>query len=265
MTVLRWTALLVGCSVSFALPGAGASPEQTEPRIDLALRNLPLPPPVDGLYGLPDGGSRGRQLYLQQLTREAQAQGLPPALADAVASVESGYDSNARGTAGEIGLMQILPSTAAMLGHTGGIVELLKPETNIRYGVLYLAQAWRLANGDLCRSLMKYRAGHGEERMSPLSLQYCARARAHLASVGSALADAPVPAAVVDLPVAAPGSAPAKRSIQLASIPTGDAVAPGRQRTRSAADSRRFWAAHEARIRKISARLESRWRKTAQN
>ena len=101
--------------------------------------------------------------------------------------------------------------------------------------------------------------------MSPLSLQYCARARAHLASVGSALADAPVPAAVSDLPAPTPGTGPAKRTIQLASIPTGDAVALGRKRHRSAADSRRFWAAHEARIRMISAKLESRWRKTAQN
>jgi len=37
---------------------------------------------------------------------------------------------------------------------------------NIHYGVTYLSQAWRLANGDLCRALMKYRAGHGEEMMS---------------------------------------------------------------------------------------------------
>ena len=181
MTVLRWTALLVGCSVSFPLPSAGASPEQTEPRIDLALRNLPLPPSVDGLYGLPDGRNRGRQLYLEQLTREAQAQGLPPALADAVASVESGYDSNARGMAGEIGLMQILPSTAAMLGHTGRNNRVAEARDQHPLRRPLPRSASRLANGDLCRSLMKYRAGHGEERMSPLSLQYCARARARLA------------------------------------------------------------------------------------
>src|SRR3954463_6379710 len=151
ITMLRSAALLVGCSALATAPSAGASPDPAAPRIESALRDLPLPPPVGPLSGLSDAGPRGRQLYLERLTREAEAQGLPPALADAVATVESGYDSNARGTAGEVGLMQILPSTAAMLGHTGGIVELLKPETNIRYGVLYLAQAWRLTNGDLCR------------------------------------------------------------------------------------------------------------------
>jgi hypothetical protein len=41
---------------------------------------------------------------------------------------------------------------------------------------------------------MKYRAGHGEERMSERSVEYCRRARAHLAAIGSPLANAPVPA-----------------------------------------------------------------------
>src|SRR4029453_10151459 len=36
---------------------------------------------------------------------------------------------------------------------------------------------------------MKYRAGWGEERMSPLSVEYCRRARSHLAAIGSPLAD----------------------------------------------------------------------------
>jgi len=59
------------------------------------------------------------------------------------------------------------------------------PEVNVQYGVKYLARAWRLAGGDLCRALMKYRAGHGEVRMTALSAEYCRRARAHLALVGA--------------------------------------------------------------------------------
>ena len=60
-----------------------------------------------------------------------------------------------------------------MLGHSGTIADLHEPSTNIRYGVRYLAEAWRLANGDLCLALMKYRAGHGEERFSERSAEYC--------------------------------------------------------------------------------------------
>src|SRR5215216_3943946 len=62
-------------------------------------------------------------------------------------------------------------------------------ETNVRLGVAYLARAWQLAKGDVCRALMKYRAGWGEERMTPLSVDYCRRARSHMAALGSPLAD----------------------------------------------------------------------------
>src|SRR5215207_5699174 len=88
---------------------------------------------------------------------------------------------------------QRCPQTALLLGYKGPLTGLYEPETNVRLGVRYLAEAWRLANGDLCRALMKYRAGHGEERFSERSAEYCRRARAHLASVDSPLATAPVP------------------------------------------------------------------------
>ncbi len=99
-------------------------------------------------------------------------------------AVESGYNPAAIGGVGEIGLMQILPSTAHMLGFTGSTSELAVPETNIHYGVTYLAQAWRLAGGDLCTAVMKYRAGHGESRFSFLSVNYCLAVRAKLVARG---------------------------------------------------------------------------------
>jgi len=179
------------------------------------------------------------------LEREARKRGLPPDIADAVAAIESGYDSSAVGGVGEIGLMQVRPSTAAMLGFDGDANELAKPEVNIRYGVTYLAQAWRLANGDLCRALMKYRAGHGEEVMTPLSVQYCGRARAHLASVGSAFADAASVPLVTD-PIL-PGPRAARRG----------------PRIRTGSVSAAFWAAHEARVRAITNRVHAKWRRMA--
>jgi soluble lytic murein transglycosylase-like protein len=110
-----------------------------------------------------------RKTYQALIKREAEKNGLPTDIADAVAAIESGYDPGAIGSVGEIGLMQVRPETAAMLGFKGDLTELAKPDVNIHYGVTYLSQAWRLANGDLCRALMKYRAGHGEEMMSALS------------------------------------------------------------------------------------------------
>jgi soluble lytic murein transglycosylase-like protein len=90
--------------------------------------------------------------------KEARRLGLAPEIAEAVMAVESSYNPGAIGGAGEIGLMQILPSTARMLGFTGTPSELAVPATNVHYGVTYLAEAWRLAGGDLCTAVMKYRA-----------------------------------------------------------------------------------------------------------
>ena len=130
----------------------------------------------------------GRTHYLPLIIREATAQGIPPELADAVAMVETGYRPDAVGSSGEIGLMQVMPATARQLGFYGTTIELADPATNIALGVRYLARAWMLGGGDICRSLMKYRAGLGQETMTPLSAGYCTRAIAWLGSTGSSLA-----------------------------------------------------------------------------
>jgi soluble lytic murein transglycosylase-like protein len=125
-----------------------------------------------------------RAIYRALIEKEAARAALAPEIAEAVMAVESGYNPGAIGGVGEIGLMQILPSTARMLGFAGTNADLAAPETNIHYGVTYLAQAWRLAGGDLCTAVMKYRAGHGETRFSFLSVNYCLAVRAKLAARG---------------------------------------------------------------------------------
>src|SRR5215207_3039540 len=128
-----------------------------------AFPTLPLPPAIEGLIGIPQTYTPPRSTYLALITREAEQRGLPAALADAVTKVESGFNPNVVGGVGEVGLMQVRPQTAAMLGYTGDVTGLFDPETNVRFGVAYLARAWELARGDVCRTLMKYRAGWGEE------------------------------------------------------------------------------------------------------
>jgi hypothetical protein len=206
-----------------------------------------LPPGAGGASAAlaPEGGTAYRAL----IRKEAEKSGLPPDIADAVTAIESGYDPSAIGAAGEVGLMQVRPETALMLGFKGSAAELARPEVNIRYGVTYLGQAWRLANGDLCRTLMKYRAGHGEETMSPASAAYCSRAQAHLAQTGS--------------PYAAAGSSSV---LLLPSLPPPEMSAARRRgppKIRTAAASRAFWAAEEARVRAITARLKAKWRRMA--
>jgi hypothetical protein len=206
--------------------------------------------------------AQGRAALLALIARHAARAGLPPGIAEAVTAVESGFDPGAVGGVGEVGLMQIRPQTAFLLGYKGLVTGLFDPETNVRLGVEYLAQAWRLAGGDLCRTLMKYRAGHGEERMSPLSVEYCRRARGQLAAMGSPLAQGAAPG--IDSPLgraadmseeaktARPAAVAFEREVRLAR-----AQARSGRGTRTPADSRRFWTAHEARIRELMNRQGS--------
>ncbi len=128
--------------------------------------------------------SDDRASYLKLVKAEAAQQGLPSEIADSVMAVESGYNPGAIGTSGEIGLMQILPTTARMRGFAGSNLDLAVPETNIHFGVTYLAGAWRLAGGDICTAVMKYRAGYGETRFSYLSVNYCVAVRGKLRARG---------------------------------------------------------------------------------
>ncbi|GLK66493.1 lytic transglycosylase domain-containing protein [Hansschlegelia plantiphila] len=214
----------------------GATPARAvdEPKPDAA--------GVEGVTVAPVTETPSRAALVAIVRGEAAARGLPPDVAEAVAQIESGYQPSQVGGVGEIGLMQIRPSTAEMLGHTGGPIALFDPATNARYAVRYLADAWKLAGGDLCRALMKYRAGHNEERMSALSVAYCTRARAYLATRGSSLAGATIPAADFGVDTASAGS----------SVPF-----PVRRKGRpwTEADNDRFWAAQAVRIKALTAKI----------
>jgi soluble lytic murein transglycosylase-like protein len=179
----RFEALQATASAAEPDKSADTAPPDADPP------SLAAPSPVTGPAG-----------YRLLSALEAKRSGLAPEIADAVMQVESGYNPAAIGTSGEIGLMQILPSTARMLGFTGTDSDLAVPATNIHYGVMYLAQAWQLAGGDLCTAVMKYRAGHGETRFSYRSVDYCLAVRAKLFARGF-----PVTGSV---PVATFGDAP---------------------------------------------------------
>ena len=113
----------------------------------------------------------------------ASAYGVPVSLAEAVIQVESSYRPNARGSAGEIGLMQIKPATARLMGYSGSNDGLFHPETNIKFGMKYLAKAHRLGGGTVCGTILKYNAGHAAKRMNPVSSAYCSKVKRHLAGI----------------------------------------------------------------------------------
>jgi soluble lytic murein transglycosylase-like protein len=177
----RVIATLVLCSVVAASVAARAEPATDATADRDAASELPPKP------GVPPDRGDAHAYYRALAAKEAAQQGLAAEIAEAVMAVESGFNPGAIGAAGEIGLMQILPSTARMLGFAGSTADLAVPETNVHFGVTYLAKAWRLAAGDLCTAVMKYRAGHGETRFSYLSVNYCLAVRAKLTARGFAV------------------------------------------------------------------------------
>ncbi len=78
------------------------------------------------------------------------------ALIDAIIWAESGYQADAVSPKGAVGLMQLMPETAKMLG----VKEPTNAEENIRSGVRYLS-ALLNRYGDVRVSLAAYNAGPG--------------------------------------------------------------------------------------------------------
>ena len=119
--------------------------------------------------------SQRRKRLRNLVAKHARANGVPLRLAMAVVEVESTFKPKARGAAGEIGLMQIMPRTARYIGYKGRMKALYNPDTNLRYGMKYLGKAHRLAKGNTCGTILRYNAGHGAKRMNPISARYCKR------------------------------------------------------------------------------------------
>jgi len=80
-----------------------------------------------------------------------------PRLVEAVVQVESGYNARARSPKGALGLMQLMPATAARFG----VSNPFDPAENIRGGVTYLGHLLKQFNGDVPLSLAAYNAGEG--------------------------------------------------------------------------------------------------------
>jgi hypothetical protein len=84
----------------------------------------------------------------------AAQHGLSPALVRAVVAAESAGNPRALSPKGAIGLMQLMPATAAALG-----VDPWQPRENLRGGVAYLAGLLRDFGSNLRLALIAYNAG----------------------------------------------------------------------------------------------------------
>jgi soluble lytic murein transglycosylase-like protein len=100
------------------------------------------------------GGQAAIEPIIKQLASEY---GLPPTLVTSLVQQESGFSPNATSSAGAMGLMQLMPATAASLGVTNPY----DPVSNLRGGMQYLSGLLKRFNGSVPLALAAYNAGPG--------------------------------------------------------------------------------------------------------
>lgn len=107
-----------------------------------------------------DPGERMR--ILTRVHYEASRAELPPELVLAVIEVESNFDRYAISVAGALGLMQVMPFWRDEIGRPDD--NLIRIETNLRYGCTILKFYLDKENGDLRRALGRYNGSLGQRQ-----------------------------------------------------------------------------------------------------
>lgn len=132
--------LLLALLVAAPVPLSAAAQEPSTPNLKITLRD-------DGVRVITNESPAQRarrvawtrvavpeETLVPVIQREAERHGLAPELIQAVIQAESGYNPQALSKVGAMGLMQLMPATAAVLA----VDDPWDPVQNIRGGVAYL-------------------------------------------------------------------------------------------------------------------------------
>ena len=96
-----------------------------------------------------------RDKYADEINLAARQFNIDPALVRAVIHAESGFNVHARSPKGAVGLMQLMPATARLLG----VANARAPNENIRGGAKYLADLMARFKNDVVLATAAYNAG----------------------------------------------------------------------------------------------------------
>ena len=107
--------------------------------------------------------------YENEISFYSKNYGLDSNFVLAVIKAESNFKKDATSRRGAMGLMQLMPSTAAWIGEQLGdedctLAEFYEPERNIRYGTWYLSELREEFHGNPVLVLAAYNAGRGNVR-----------------------------------------------------------------------------------------------------
>ncbi len=102
--------------------------------------------------------------YRDNVAKAAAANDLPQSLVYSIIRAESSFSPTALSPVGAMGLMQLMPATAAAVSKSSGKIAsdiLTDPETNIRLGSKHLQDLLTLYNDDVVLAVAAYNAGAG--------------------------------------------------------------------------------------------------------
>jgi len=194
-------------------PPAAVAPSTQPPNASLANNpavNQPLakplvPTPVaSNLTASPSAATQA--FDLDQVVREASSRNrLDPDFVKSVISAESNFKIHAVSRKGALGLMQLMPATAAQLG----VADPFDPRANVEAGTAHLSALLDLYNNDPIKALAAYNAGahrvkqyngvppYHETRayISKIVRDFNAKKRAQMKAAGVTNASAPTKAA----------------------------------------------------------------------
>lgn len=128
-----------------------ATKTQSVAEVSAEQKALPAPP---------DKPAPSRKKIKPLIDRTAKQYGVERELVHAVVAAESAYNAHAVSRAGAIGLMQVMPKTAADYG-VEDAAALFDPEVNVKTGTRHLKRLLSKYKNDYGRTIMAYNAGEG--------------------------------------------------------------------------------------------------------
>ncbi|MEO8203253.1 MAG: lytic transglycosylase domain-containing protein [Betaproteobacteria bacterium] len=133
--------------------GVAAGPVQPRP----APRPVKIYPDTPPLFLARNYVESDPSRYTRHIKLAARATKVPAALIRAVITAESAFNPYALSSTGAVGLMQLMPDTAARYG----VKNRMDPSQNILGGARYLSDLMRLFNNNMRLTIAAYNAGEG--------------------------------------------------------------------------------------------------------
>jgi soluble lytic murein transglycosylase-like protein len=141
----------VASVVQSAETGSGVTNAQSVAETTAEPKALPTPP---------DKPVPSKKKLRPLIDRTAKKYGVERELVHAVVAAESAYNAHAVSRAGAIGLMQVMPRTAADYG-VADALALFDPKVNVKTGTRHLKRLLGKYKNDYGRTIMAYNAGEG--------------------------------------------------------------------------------------------------------